>query len=521
MMVMQVFRIPTRFLALILTVLGYSQNGLAVPGDILFEDEFERAALGPDWTVSDTNLAGINAYPVNTGNSAFTRGDEVTVESLVFNLSIIGGANLSMTLEKGADAEDPLSEDPDEFDEDFVLEYLASDLVTWVVLATLDAEDLAEEEQIEIDEDLPSGALHSAFQFRFRQTGGSGGPPANNGVGWDFWHIDDVVLTETSGIFGPPPVLSTNSCEQFENGLGNWTASGPGNFGTSTVTHSPTSPTRSLFLNEAMVSLTSVPFDATSVNEITAWIRKGDDSFSENPDNNEDLLVEFSNDGVIFTEIETFESNGPGSLANGEIVTPTWNVPGDFTVSPTFQIRFTLTAATGVNFDFWHVDELCFAGGMALPTVLKTVQIISDPVNGTTNPKAIPGAILEYSITVTNSGDGSSDEDTIKISDTLDPNATFFAGDFGSGAPANSPFLFTNGTGADLSGLAYDFFSLGNGFDSPTFFTDGGGGTPVEIFPAAGFDPAVRSFDIELRGQFRPENIGTPEFTITYRVRLE
>ena len=513
-MSMQVFRTPIRVLALILIVLGFSQNGFAVPGDILFEDEFERAALGPNWTVSDTNLAGINAYPVSIGNSAFTRGDVVTVESLVFNLSIVGGANLTMTLEKGSDAEDPLSEDPDEFNEDFLLEYLSSDLVTWVVLATLDGEDLAEEEQIEIDEDLPTDALHAAFQFRFRITGGSGGPPANGGVGFDFWHIDDVVLTETSGVFGPPPVLSTNSCEQFENGLGNWTASGPGSFGTSTVTHSPGSPTRSAFLNEATVSLTSDAFDATSVNEITAWIRKGDDSFSENPDNNEDLLVEFSNDGVIFTEIETFESNGAGSLANGEVVTPTWNVPADFTVGPTFQLRFTLTQASGINFDFWHFDEICFSGGVTLPTVLKTVDIISDPVNGTTNPKAIPGAILEYSITVTNSGDGSSDEDTIRISDSLDANTTFFAGDLnGSG----SPFVFTDGTGSEISGLAYDFFSLGNGFDSPTFFNASSG----EIIPAAGFDPAVRSFDVELKGQFRPENLGTPEFTITYRVRLE
>ena len=151
---------------------------------------------------------------------------------------------------------------------------------------------------------------------------------------------------------------------------------------------------------------------------------------------------------------------------------------------------------------------------MALPTVLKTVVVESDPINGTTNPKAIPGAILLYTITVTNNGDGSSDEDTIRISDTLDANTTFFAGDLnGSG----SPFVFTDGTGSEISGLAYDFFSLGNGFDSPTFFNASSG----EIIPAAGFDPAVRSFDVELKGQFRPENLATPEFTITYRVRLE
>jgi uncharacterized repeat protein (TIGR01451 family) len=34
----------------------------------------------------------------------------------------------------------------------------------------------------------------------------------------------------------------------------------------------------------------------------------------------------------------------------------------------------------------------------------KTVTVISDPINDTTNPKAIPGAVVEYTLTVTNTG---------------------------------------------------------------------------------------------------------------------
>jgi uncharacterized repeat protein (TIGR01451 family) len=37
-------------------------------------------------------------------------------------------------------------------------------------------------------------------------------------------------------------------------------------------------------------------------------------------------------------------------------------------------------------------------------TVAKTEAVISDPVNGTTAPKAIPGATVEYTLTITNSG---------------------------------------------------------------------------------------------------------------------
>ncbi len=40
--------------------------------------------------------------------------------------------------------------------------------------------------------------------------------------------------------------------------------------------------------------------------------------------------------------------------------------------------------------------------GNANITVVKSSAVISDPVNGTTNPKRIPGAIIEYSILVTN-----------------------------------------------------------------------------------------------------------------------
>jgi len=37
-------------------------------------------------------------------------------------------------------------------------------------------------------------------------------------------------------------------------------------------------------------------------------------------------------------------------------------------------------------------------------TVTKSEAVISDPVNGTTNPKAIPGATVEYTLTITNTG---------------------------------------------------------------------------------------------------------------------
>lgn len=55
----------------------------------------------------------------------------------------------------------------------------------------------------------------------------------------------------------------------------------------------------------------------------------------------------------------------------------------------------------------------------------KTVTIVSDPFNGTANPKAIPGATLRYDITVTVSGSGTAAG--VVISDPIPSTATYTA----------------------------------------------------------------------------------------------
>lgn len=59
-------------------------------------------------------------------------------------------------------------------------------------------------------------------------------------------------------------------------------------------------------------------------------------------------------------------------------------------------------------------------------SVVKTSKIISDPVNGTTNPKFIPGATIEYCIAVSN-GPGSATATGISISDTVPSEVTYLS----------------------------------------------------------------------------------------------
>ena len=53
-------------------------------------------------------------------------------------------------------------------------------------------------------------------------------------------------------------------------------------------------------------------------------------------------------------------------------------------------------------------------------SVNKSSCVISDPVNGNTNPKRIPGAIIRYMFDITNTGTG--DVNNLKITDTINSN---------------------------------------------------------------------------------------------------
>lgn len=53
--------------------------------------------------------------------------------------------------------------------------------------------------------------------------------------------------------------------------------------------------------------------------------------------------------------------------------------------------------------------------------------VISDPLNGTTNPKAIPGATIEYCIVVSNAA-GSATASSVAISDPLPATVTYDSG---------------------------------------------------------------------------------------------
>ncbi|MEP0390913.1 MAG: hypothetical protein ABJ205_06265 [Erythrobacter sp.] len=74
-----------------------------------------------------------------------------------------------------------------------------------------------------------------------------------------------------------------------------------------------------------------------------------------------------------------------------------------------------------------HSDEGSFEVAGAVVSVVKSSRIVSDPVNGTTNPKAIPGAVIEYCIAVTNAS-GAAPATAVAVNDDLPGDVNFTVG---------------------------------------------------------------------------------------------
>lgn len=88
----------------------------------------------------------------------------------------------------------------------------------------------------------------------------------------------------------------------------------------------------------------------------------------------------------------------------------------------------------------------------ALVTVAKTSRVVSDPVNLTNNPKAIPGATVEYCITVANAA-GAATATDVDVSDDLPTDVTYES-TFG---------IFVDGDATCANGTAGGTFTAGGG----------------------------------------------------------
>ncbi len=97
------------------------------------------------------------------------------------------------------------------------------------------------------------------------------------------------------------------------------------------------------------------------------------------------------------------------------------------------------------------LHDITFCNPATTLSVSKTSSVISDPINGTSNPKAIPGAVVEYCILISNTGTGAAN--TVVATDPLPANVVFLANSMTSGTSCTNANTAEddNNSGADES----------------------------------------------------------------------
>jgi hypothetical protein len=187
----------------------------------------------------------------------------------------------------------------------------------------------------------------------------------------------------------------------------------------------------------------------------------------------------------------------------------------------------TVTSKEGSEDEIEHSSESILKVITQLPniSVAKFVEVFSDPILGVnsanTFSKALPGAILTYTISAQNIGPGIAENNSIWISDAI-PNKTYmllkdFNGINGQGPVIEQPIN-------PNSGLTYSFNGLGDDTDDIEFSQNNG--IDFDYLPEPdgdGIDKNITHFRINPTGSFQAPVAGesTNTFSIKFRVQLQ
>ncbi|HSG89625.1 MAG TPA: DUF11 domain-containing protein, partial [Pseudomonadales bacterium] len=170
-------------------------------------------------------------------------------------------------------------------------------------------------------------------------------------------------------------------------------------------------------------------------------------------------------------------------------------------------------------------------------TVLKTSNVVHDPINEDAFPKRIPGSCIRYTVQVQNTGPGPAE--TIVIGDALPGGLELYLGDpgelpaecGGSATPGGSPIAFDQGNNDNGDApLTYSFLGLNSDSDGIAFYDSADQETVVagDVL-VAGFDPDIAKIVVMPTGTMRgtADDAGTATgdsvhvFTFTYLVRVQ
>ncbi len=201
-----------------------------------------------------------------------------------------------------------------------------------------------------------------------------------------------------------------------------------------------------------------------------------------------DSAISLSNGDVGNVEVTatTHDAGGVGVL--GAQTTDDGGIPDS---TSTIEVVFA-DDGLGTIGDGLEVAQDGYIVASATLTITKASEVISDPFNGTTNPKAIPGATVEYDVTINNTG--TSDADQVRIEDTLNGNLALALGEYG-GAGQDAQIDLGSGTSVTTCSLdAGDLDGDGCGTAGATITIDPG----LTVGTLATDNPAVISFRVTI-----------------------
>ncbi|WP_419813388.1 hypothetical protein [Bacterioplanoides sp.] len=190
--------------------------------------------------------------------------------------------------------------------------------------------------------------------------------------------------------------------------------------------------------------------------------------------------------------------------------------PGDWNI--------TVTAREGLENTVTDQQQQILEVRQILPDIrlTKSSFVLNDPINGTDNPKAIPGSEVVYQLKITNTGAGRPDSDTLSIDEEVPAGLPLFVGDFVNASPVS----FIQGTTPNDSGISFNFSSLSATDDDLAFSQNGGadGFTYTPVPDANGYDSKVTHIRFMPKGELKAADIAAgsqPEFRIQYKVKVQ
>lgn len=170
--------------------------------------------------------------------------------------------------------------------------------------------------------------------------------------------------------------------------------------------------------------------------------------------------------------------------------------------------------------NFWNIDEQLFSLTKLDLVFVKSMFTVSDPVNNQVSPYNIPGAVVEYRVNVSNQGAGTSDNDSIFVTDPIPANTALVVSDIG--AAGSGPVSLVDGSPS--SNLTYSFTALNSATDDVSFSSNGGADlfTYVPAPDGNGTDPNVTHIRINPKGILAGNSgSGAPSFQLRFRVRID